>query len=204
MQRVTVRAAAAAAAALRPPATKTNITGAFSVSVAQILDGRARQYEHVQARAPVLSAVERMSVNGVGSLIVLDAGMMEGIVTERDILVNIPRIMQPETPLSVGEIMSRNPVTIDAAATIGECMAIMSDNNFRHLPVTDENELVGVVSIRDLVNQVAKDHHHEVSRLSTELNKLASVLGNEPVTPAQPWPARVREFFSARSSPNMS
>lgn len=206
MQRVTVRAAASAAASLRPPSATSPATEAFSVSVAHLLDGRARHYEHIPTRASVLSAVDRMRSLGVGSLIVLDERVLDGIVTERDVLANIPRLLRAgaAAPLAVGDIMSRNPVTVDASATIGEAMAIMSDNNFRHLPVADEGELVGVVSIRDIVNRIVKDHHGEVSRLSTELRRLASVLGDEAAAPAATWQARLRDFFAARAPANAS
>ncbi len=182
---------------LQTPSAKMLATKSFSVSVAQILDGRARQYEHIAAHAPVLDAVERMSVNAVGSLIVLNAGCMEGIVTERDVLTNIPRIMQQQDKrITVDSIMTRHPVTVDASATVGECMAIMSHNNFRHLPVTDEGELVGVLSIRDLVDQVAKDHQDEVSELHGQVQKLASVLGADMVHDSpRTWPSRLRQFL---------
>lgn len=166
---------------------RTFSSKSHAVSVAQILDGRVRQFEHVYTGASVLDVVERMSLKGVGSLVVLGEQRMEGIVTERDVLVNIPRLLERDNPLTVDDIMTKNPITVDAAATVAECMAIMTHNAFRHLPVTDEGELVGVLSIKDLVRQVSKDHQSEVSELNTEIQKLASVLGSDLDRTSSVW-----------------
>lgn len=200
MQRITLPALSCA----RGLATKS-----FSVSVAQLLGPRAQSFESVAPQAQVLDAVNRMAHHNVGSLIVLDGAQLAGIITERDVLLGTARLHHAAAsglpPLLVSDIMTRDPVTVPATATVGDCLSIMTDdsNRFRHLPVVDEGELVGVLSIRDLCDQVARDHHDEVAELSTQVRKLALLLGNSLSSPPdRSWLTRLRESLIApRATP---
>lgn len=164
---------------------KSLATKSFSVSVAHLLGQRAQRFESVTPCTRVLDAVDRMASNNVGSLIVLEDGRLEGIVTERDVLLGTPRLharaQQDDAPLLVSDIMTRDPVTVRATATVGDCLSIMTDdgNRFRHLPVVDGGELVGVLSIRDLCDQITEDHRDEVAQLSTQVNKLAALVAED-------------------------
>lgn len=179
-------------------------TKSFTVTVAQLLSARARQFESVTPDTRILNAVERMACNNVGSLIVVSphGGSLEGIVTERDVLVNVNRI-SGDNSLKVSDVMTRNPVTVESTATVGECLTIMSDEDhrFRHLPVTDNGELVGVLSIRDLCDRVADDHQSEVAELSAQVAKLANVLGNDlkRLSVDRSWVAWLRQLVYAPS-----
>eukprot|EP00171_Calliarthron_tuberculosum_P012046 IDg12046t1 len=130
------------------------------------------------------------------------AHVWTGIVTERDVLLGTPRLHSAAAshdaePLRVADIMTQDPITVPATATVGDCLAIMTDdrNKFRHLPVVDEGELVGVISIRDLCDQVARDHHDEVAELSGQVRKLALLLGASLSPPPRPWLVRVRDML---------
>ena len=183
---------------------RTMATKSFTVTVAQLLSARARRFESVTPDTGVLCAVERMACNNVGSLIVVspDDGRLQGILTERDVLVNVARLMSRQrenATLAVRDIMSCDPVTVDATATVGECLTIMSDEHhrFRHLPVTHDGELVGVLSIRDLCDRVAEDHQNEVRELSEQVAKLANVLGSDlqRYSPGRTWYSWFRHLF---------
>jgi len=143
--------------------------------------------------------------NNVGSLIVLRSSTQKrelcGIITERDILKSFHTV---DKDRPVCEIMTRNPVTVRASATVGECLEIMTDENnrFRHLPVTDDEvdgeELVGVLSIRDLCDSLTNDHREEVRELALQLNKMANIVGediNRYSSRQHSWAVKVRDLL---------
>jgi CBS domain-containing protein len=120
--------------------------------VSDILDAKGRDVLSIDASTTVLDAVETMVEGNVGALIVTDGGRLTGIVTERDYLRRVTLEGRDERTTPVREIMSAPFVYIGPDATIDECMAIMTERRFRHLPVLDEDdELVGIVSIGDVV-----------------------------------------------------
>lgn len=180
-------------------------TKSFSVSVAQLLGARSRQFESISIEAPISSAVDRMIRNNVGSLIVLDTDIssnssrsaLRGIITERDILKSFH--VAKDRPVS--DIMTSHPVTVEASATVGQCLEIMTDeaNRFRHLPVTDgvDGELVGVLSIRDLCDSLTNDHREEVRELAQQLNKMANIVGEDinRYSIQDSWTAKVRDLL---------
>lgn len=176
------RASAASRRALADP---------YNATVSQLLRGRCRNFAAVQESMPVMDAVRTMNKRNVGSLVVfadtdhqsrstaVKSEPLKGIITERDVLLACPRLVdRPSEQLCVKDIMSRDLSTVDATATVGESMAIMIGRHIRHLPVVDRGELVGVLSIRDLVEKITRDHELEVTNLNLQLGRLASVLGD--------------------------
>jgi CBS domain-containing protein len=93
-------------------------------------------------------AAERMAEEGVGSAVVLDAGRLIGILTERDLLKAVAgRVHTSEA--RVREWMTEDPITADESTSIDEAMRTMLENGFRHLPVTEVGRTIGVVSLRE-------------------------------------------------------
>jgi CBS domain-containing protein len=119
--------------------------------VSDILETKGRDVLSIDAGATVLDAVEAMVGGNVGALIVTDGGRLAGIVTERDYLRRVTLEGRDERTTPVREIMSAPFVYVEPEATIDECMAIMTERRFRHLPVLDDGELAGIVSIGDVV-----------------------------------------------------
>jgi len=103
----------------------------------------------VEPSTSVAAAVTVMGMQGVGAVLVMEQGRLEGIFTERDLVRalshDIGASSQPVT-----QWMTRNPVTAGPETSVDRALEIMLAGNFRHLPVTDEEQVVGVVSIRDL------------------------------------------------------
>ena len=119
--------------------------------IADILDAKGRDVLMIDASATVLDAVKTMVEGNVGALIVTEGGQLAGIVTERDYLRRVTLEGRDEQTTPVREIMSAPFVYIAPDAAIEECMAIMTERRFRHLPVVEDGRLLGLVSIGDLV-----------------------------------------------------
>jgi CBS domain-containing protein len=100
-------------------------------------------------------AAERMAGKNVGAALVMDAGRLVGILTERDLLAAVAaRVQTSEAP--VGEWMTEKPVTAPAATSIERAASIMLKNGFRHLPIADGERTIGIVSLRDVVRSVVR------------------------------------------------
>ena len=135
--------------------------------IADILDAKGHDVLEIDASATVLDAVKTMVDGNVGSLIVTEGGQLAGIVTERDYLRRVTLEGRDERTTPVREIMSAPFVYIALDATIDECMAIMTERRFRHLPVLDDDrELVGIVSIGDVVKFQSQEQGVQIKFLT--------------------------------------
>jgi CBS domain-containing protein len=135
--------------------------------ISDILDAKGRDVLQIDASATVLDAVKAMVGGNVGALIVTQDEQLAGIVTERDYLRRVTLEGRDEQTTPVREIMSAPFVYISPDATIEECMAIMTERRFRHLPVLeDERELVGIVSIGDVVKFQSQEQGVQIKFLT--------------------------------------
>jgi CBS domain-containing protein len=134
--------------------------------LAQILEEKGNQVHTIESSASVLEGVKRMVDANVGSLLVTDGGRPTGIVTERDYLRRVVVQGRTEPDMTVGEIMSSPLVVATPETTIDECMALMTDRRIRHVPVAVDTEVVGVVSIGDLVKFKSKLQRFELNYLN--------------------------------------
>ncbi|MHB8133926.1 MAG: CBS domain-containing protein [Anaerolineaceae bacterium] len=96
-------------------------------------------------------AIHIMNDQKIGALPVLDNGKLVGIVSERDIVRIVSRETEAYLDMPVSSFMTKNVITASGETTLEDCMEIMTENHFRHLPILEGDELVGIVSIRDLV-----------------------------------------------------
>jgi CBS domain-containing protein len=119
--------------------------------LSEILDEKGSDVLQIEADASVFEAVKRMVEANVGSLLVTDDGEITGIVTERDYLRRMALEGRTDNETAVREIMSSPLIVVTPQTTIDECMALMTDRRIRHFPVVDGGEVVGVVSIGDIV-----------------------------------------------------
>jgi CBS domain-containing protein len=139
----------------------------MSSTVADILKLKGNTVHTIGCDASALAAVERMSERGIGSLVVTEeGGRICGIVTERDFLRKVTLEGHPSRETKVGEIMTEKVMIASPEDTVEECMAVMTEQRFRHLPVVDGGELVGIVSIGDLIKQVSRDQEVHIKYLT--------------------------------------
>jgi len=135
-------------------------------TVTQILKSKPDKTVHAIApAASVLEAVRLMAEKNVGGLLVLDGGNVIGVVTERDLARKVFLMAKSAQDTSVREIMTTQVMYVSPERTSEECMALMTENRFRHLPVLDKGKLVGLVSIGDLVKDVISEQKFIIEQL---------------------------------------
>ena len=133
--------------------------------VSDILTEKGREVLKIDADASVLEAVERMVKENVGSLLVTEGDDVAGIITERDYLRRVAVEGRSEQETSVREIMSSPLIVVTPQTSIDECMALMTNKRIRHLPVVDDGELAGIVSIGDVVKFQSRNQDYEIQFL---------------------------------------
>jgi CBS domain-containing protein len=133
--------------------------------VKHLLEGKGHAVYTITPEAPVLDAIRLMAERSVGALPVMRGEALAGIVTERDYArkVILKGHSSRETPVS--DIMTPAPTSVAPMTTVDECMRLCTELRVRHLPVLENNKLVGIVSIGDLVKAVIDDQAAEIDHL---------------------------------------
>lgn len=134
--------------------------------LSQILDEKGHRVLEIDGDASVLEAVKQMVEANVGSLLVTESGKVTGIVTERDYLRRVTLEGRTDRDTAVREIVSSPLIVATPATTVDECMALMTDRRIRHVPVIDEGEVVGIISIGDLVKFNSRQQSFEIKYLN--------------------------------------
>ncbi|MDD2597663.1 MAG: CBS domain-containing protein [Kiritimatiellae bacterium] len=127
--------------------------------VGQLLKKKGGEVLTIAQDVTVYDAVKTMDEKGMGSLLILDdQGRLAGIFTERDCLRKVVLAgLQPES-VQVGQVMTTKVIYVTPETTVDECMALVTEKRFRHLPVIDSKEkILGVISSGDLVKFVASE-----------------------------------------------
>ncbi len=136
----------------------------MTMTVKSILQRKGSQVWSVTPDTTLLEALKQMAEKNVGALVVLDGERLVGIFSERDYARR--GILQghgPETP--VRDIMTTQVYYITQEQTIDDCMGVMTDRKIRHLPVVENERVVGMVSIGDVVNSIIDDQQHMIRGL---------------------------------------
>lgn len=120
---------------------------------------------HVSPEASVYDAIEIMASKYVGALMVISEGKLVGVVSERDYARKVILQGKASRQTQVKEIMTSPAVYVTPAQTVEDCMRIMTEHHFRHLPVVEEGNILGVVSIGDLVKWVISAQEQTISQL---------------------------------------
>jgi CBS domain-containing protein len=134
-------------------------------AVRHILDQKGHQVWSVPPGDTVYDAIKMMADKDVGALMVLDGSKIVGIVAERDYARNVFLKGRGSPQTLVGDIMARNVVCVEPDKSIEECMAIMTARRVRHLPVIKDGELLGIVSIGDLVKSIISEREFVIEQL---------------------------------------
>lgn len=134
-------------------------------TIQQILEIKGHDIHSVQPESIVFDAVRRMAELGVGALLVIENDQPLGMLSERDYARKVILEGRRSRETRVSEIMSSPLITIDHHAKAREGLALMTEKRIRHLPVVRDQQLIGVVSIGDLVNKVIEDQKYLIEQL---------------------------------------
>jgi CBS domain-containing protein len=130
-----------------------------------VLAEKGRQVYTVAKGVTVSEAVRQMNEKGVGALLVMDGRKPVGIFTERDVLRRIVDADKDPALTQVSQVMTRSPMTIEAKARIDEAMSLMTERRFRHLPVVEDGEVIGMLSSGDLMRWITLNQEQYIRQM---------------------------------------
>ena len=136
-------------------------------TVGSVLGNKSREIWSVDPDASVYDALVIMAEKGIGALLVMRDGRLEGVLSERDYARKVILLGKTSRETAVHEIMRPPDFTVSLGATVDECMHIMTHERVRHLPVIENNRVIGILSIGDLVNWIISAQHTTISQLQT-------------------------------------
>ena len=134
-------------------------------TVRQLLEAKSPAIHAIRPEAPVLEAIRLMADARIGAVLVMDGPRLVGILSERDYARKVVLQGRSSADTPVQDIMTSRVLTATPADTSDRCMQVMTEHRIRHLPVLDGDDVVGVVSIGDLVKAVIEDQRVELDSL---------------------------------------
>jgi CBS domain-containing protein len=134
-------------------------------TVRQMLKAKGGAIYSVEPDDPVLEAIRQMADLGIGALLVMRGRELVGVVSERDYARKVVLLGRSSAEAPVSQIMSAPVITIGCDSTVQDCLALMTARRIRHLPVVDNGDVVGVLSIGDCVKAVIDAQQHQIEDL---------------------------------------
>jgi CBS domain-containing protein len=138
--------------------------------VSALLKKREGTLWHVRPDDTVFGALQLLAQHEVGALVVMDGGRMVGIVSERDYTRKVALQGRHSKETTVAEIMTADVLTVSPNTGTRACMAMMSDRKIRHLPVVDGASVLGMISIRDIMDDIITDHENTIAQLESYIS----------------------------------
>lgn len=135
-------------------------------SVQDLLAEKGRQVYTVRKSTPVIDAVRAMNHKGVGALLVMDGDRAIGIFTERDVLRRIVDVDRDPAITRVVEVMTPDPRSVLLETRVSDAMDLMTSGRFRHLPVMEDGQVVGMVSIGDVMRWVTMYQQSHIEHMT--------------------------------------
>ncbi len=133
--------------------------------VRNILEAKGRAVFSVEPSVMVLEAIELMCEKNIGGLLIVEKGKLAGIFTERDYARKLILKGKSSKDTPIGELMTPNPFTVTPDSSIDQCMEMMTNKHIRHLPVMENGELIGMISIGDVVRHVINEQKEIIEHL---------------------------------------
>lgn len=138
--------------------------------VQHLLERKGSDIISIARDASVFDAISVMAQRSIGSLLVIEAGKIVGIVTERDYARKVLLLGRSSETTTVEAIMSTDVITATVEQTVKECMTLMTEKRIRHLPVVADDKVVGLISIGDLVQAIISDQQKEIEQLENYIS----------------------------------
>ena len=138
--------------------------------VAELLKGRVPVLYKVAPDLAVFDALKLLAEYEVGAVVVMDGERMVGVFSERDYTRKVALLGRNSRETLVRDIMTGNVISVTPSTGTRACMALMSQKKIRHLPVVDGQKVVGMISIRDIMDDIIADHEQTIAQLQSYIS----------------------------------
>ena len=139
--------------------------------VSELLKKRDQTLWHLRPSDTVFDALKLLADYSVGALMVMDGGKLVGVFSERDYTRKVALQGRSSKETTVAEIMTGHVLVVSPHTRTRACMALMSEKKIRHLPVVDGDTVVGMISIRDIMDDIIADHEFTISQLESYIRQ---------------------------------
>lgn len=139
-------------------------------TVRHLLDRKGRALFSIDPEDPVLEAIRMMADRHVGALLVMRGTELAGILSERDYARKVVLLGRSSADTPVRQIMTAPVVTVSPDNSVQDCMRLMTERHFRHLPVVEGGRVVGMISIGDLVKAVIEEQQQTIEQLESYIH----------------------------------
>ncbi len=133
--------------------------------ILELLKKRAPVNWSLSPNDTVFDALQTLANHNVGALMVLDSGKLVGVFSERDYTRKIALQGKSSKDTKVQDIMTGNVISVAPSVRTRDCLALMSQKKIRHLPIVDGDVVLGMISIRDIMDDIISDHELTISQL---------------------------------------
>ena len=137
------------------------------ITVGQVLQEKGNRIWSVSPDAMVYDALTLMAEQNLGAVLVMDGARIAGILSERDYARKVALKGKSARETPVKEIMTKDVLFVRPSHSIEDCMALMTDKRIRHLPVMEAEQLMGVISIGDVVKAIISEHKFVIQQLES-------------------------------------
>jgi CBS domain-containing protein len=134
-------------------------------TVRQILEGKGYEVASTKPDESVFEAMQLMATKNIGALLVLQDGKLAGIFTERDYSRKAYLLEKPTKDIPVRELMTTQVAYVNPDYDVEDCMALVTEMRVRHLPVLEDDKVLGIISIGDLVKNAISGHEFTIQQL---------------------------------------
>ncbi|MCZ4314964.1 CBS domain-containing protein [Comamonadaceae bacterium G21597-S1] len=138
--------------------------------IVELLHKRDSTVYKVAPDVTVFDGLKLLSDYGVGAMLVMEGDTLVGVLSERDYTRKVALQGKNSRETRVSEIMTRDVITVGPQTRTRECMALMSQHKIRHLPVVDHGKVLGMISIRDIMDDIIADHEQTIAQLQTYIS----------------------------------
>ncbi len=136
-----------------------------TITIEQVLNMKGHDFFAISPGATAYEALEFMAEKNIGALLAVQDGRLVGVFSERDYARKVILKGKSSKTTTVGELMSCPPICAGPALTIRDCMALMTNNHIRHLPIMDKGAIIGLVSLGDVVKMVVSEQDSAIQTL---------------------------------------
>lgn len=141
------------------------------MKVSDILKGKISNVYSIMGESSVYEAIKMMGEKNIGALLIMEGDKLTGILSERDYARKVVLKGKSSRETPVKDIMTENVLTVTSDDSIEKCMAIMSEKHIRHLPVVENEKVLGMVSIGDVVNGIIESQKETIAHLQSYISQ---------------------------------